>query len=75
MSLASTYTMRHRDSFIARHKSWLAGDELRLLIVGWCGCLGGCCVAACGCLGVLDVVSESTDTDLDLLIGPAVQAA
>ena len=24
-------------------------DELRLLSVRWCGGLGGCCVAACGC--------------------------
>ena len=50
-------------------------DELRLLSVRWCGCVDGCCVAACGCLGVLDGLSESTDTDLDVLIGPAVQAA
>ena len=75
MSLACRFSMRHWESFIARLMSWLAGDELRLLIVGWCGCVDGRCVAACGCLGVLDVVSESTDTDLDLLIGPAVQAA
>ncbi len=50
-------------------------DELRLLSVRWCGRLGGVCVAACGCLGLLDVVSESADTPLYSLIRPNVQAA
>ena len=37
-------------------------DQLRLLSVRWCGCVDGCCVGACGCRGVLDGLSESTDT-------------
>ena len=75
MSLACRFSMRHRESFIARLMSWLAGDELRLLIVGWCGCVDGRCVAACGCLGVRGGLSESMDTHRYSLIGPAVQAA
>jgi hypothetical protein len=32
-------------------------------------------VAACGCLGMLDVASESTDSHVDPFIRPAMQAA